>query len=89
MLDGLSIGEFLSIYPNPSNKIFTLEYRFLNKQNLKIEIKDALGRLIFEDNKEEHEIYKRDFDIGSYNKGIYTLQITTADKSIVRKLILQ
>ncbi len=84
IISGISNTDFfdnISIYPNPSNRIFFIE----GKENSIISIYDTHGKLV------TRKILEKDFtqvDLGEYNEGLYIIRIKHADSVITRKLIL-
>jgi chitinase len=71
----------LSVYPNPSNGIFTLEG--IDLKNTKTEIYNTLGEKII--NVQDGNIV----DLSNEPKGIYYLHIIKEDNVTLRKIVLQ
>lgn len=72
----------ISVYPNPTNNLLNVEC----SENIKeLSLLDVQGRLIVQKNMAEK---KSVLDVASISKGIYLLQIKTASKQIVRKIIV-
>jgi hypothetical protein len=86
----LSVVNFnetnFNIYPNPSsNGKYQLQFSLFDRSDgYNLTVFDALGRKLISRkmNSNENEI-----DISNYKTGIYFLQISSGDKSIVKKLI--
>ncbi len=76
-----SLNTTFSVYPNPSDGIFTLKFNELPKNN--IQITDMNGRIIEELNVKSEV---STIDLSSYSKGIYFL--TERNTGIVEKLIV-
>jgi len=75
-----NIKTQISIYPNPTNGVFTINF----PKNIKIQdvtISDIAGNIIIKS-------IKNSFDLTSYSSGIYFVKITT-DKGILLKRIVK
>jgi len=73
----------VSIYPNPTNSIFTIDSR--NQKITGIEIYSIDGKLIYNENVNT-DTFK--LDISSYSRGIYIINIQTNNgEKVSRKLI--
>ena len=80
----------LEVYPNPSRDIFNVTFFSDEVQNLKIRIVNLLGEAVFVDEKEKFiGQYSKAFDLNTYPKGIYMLEIETNSGVVNKKLILQ
>ncbi|MCK5774855.1 MAG: T9SS type A sorting domain-containing protein [Bacteroidales bacterium] len=65
----------ISIYPNPTNGIFTIDLHEARKSN--ISITDISGKIIlYENNADENQI-----DISNFENGIYFIKIVYAEQS--------
>ena len=84
------INSKLKVYPNPTDADVTIEFTSLINKDIGIKIVNVLGGRIFE---ERLYNFKGDFSekirLTDYTKGIYFLQIETAEGVIIKKLILQ
>ncbi|QMU65863.1 MAG: T9SS type A sorting domain-containing protein [Flavobacteriaceae bacterium] len=75
----------LSIYPNPSNELFTIHWNTNEKAS--ISVYNYLGKLILNEEstlQNEHEI-----NLKGYSKGLYFVKITSANKQAIKKIILE
>ncbi len=90
LLDCASIFEFpsgqrVSVYPNPSRGVFTLEVEGLTDR-MEILISDMEGKVVF-----EHEMSSQGvqlIDISKHNKGQYMLRISMNGRIRVQKLLV-
>ena len=74
------------MYPNPSDGKFTLlimddEFRMMNYE---IKIYNVLGELVF-----ESLINNASIDLSNHPKGIYTVVISSKEKTVYKKLFIQ
>lgn len=82
-------GAMLSVFPNPSQGIFTLELDGLRSDALTIFVVDAGGRTVLE--KQEHANgpgFRTDLDLSHLDNGIYFLVLRSGDTSKTVKLVL-
>lgn len=86
-----TIGETatLTVSPNPSNGLFTLDINTQSAENFNLTVRDVNGKLVFENNVNVNGAYKDQLDFTSFSKGVYYMQIQTATESKVEKLIIQ
>ncbi len=87
-----ALDKQLTIYPNPANKQFTIEWKdFPAELNLTIALYDALGKnMLREQSTIKPGLNKQNYDLTGIPKGIYQLHLLSSDgNSYHRKLIVQ
>jgi hypothetical protein len=77
------ISESFTVFPNPSNGRFAIEY---NSTNYKVKIFDAIGNLIYQKHSQN---YKVDVDLGRIVSGICFIVIEGKDSIAYKKIIIQ
>lgn len=75
----------ISIYPNPSNAVITIESSDLF-DNTTISIKNVLGEEWLFDKLSQSQ---QDIDISSFEAGIYFVTVCSKNKSLTKKLIIE
>ena len=78
------------MFPNPSKGVFNFKFNSREKQNVQINILDALGKKIISDDL--HWFvgeYSKEIDLTNNKKGVYFLEIETDGGIINKKLLLQ
>ena len=86
---GTSINN-LAIYPNPSRDIFSVSFSSEDVQNLEVRIINIIGEVIYSENLQQFfGEYTKQVDLSTYKKGVYFLEITTNNRVINKKIILQ
>jgi hypothetical protein len=88
---GSGISEFdannsIQIMPNPGNGIFTISLQQFPAKDLKIEIYNSLGQII---DKDILNTKTKVIDISGFPKGIYFLKVSSGEKYLFRKIILE
>ncbi|MCF8424792.1 MAG: T9SS type A sorting domain-containing protein, partial [Bacteroidia bacterium] len=83
-LDEAQVSNFISIYPNPSNGVFTIS---TTTDNLEITIINALGQTVKTGTIKNAS--QTTIDMSKMSKGIYYLQAKISDSTRVFKLILE
>jgi len=80
----------LDIYPNPSRDVFNISFTSVQKQDLKVRIRNLIGEeLISDDLQQFIGEYTKQINLEDKAKGIYFLEVETDDGIINKKLILQ
>ena len=77
----------ISVYPNPSQAVFNLEFNSIDNKPEIIEVFDINGR-----NIQEIKVSSSTFqsvDLSGLSKGIYFLRISNEDSFAVKRIILQ
>lgn len=81
---GITADTELSIYPNPSNGVFTIELSKDTKTS--IEVYDVLGKMV---KSYEQNGLKSTLDLSGYPKGIYMVKMISDGKLSSKKIILE
>lgn len=75
----------LNIYPNPSQDFLTLNMNETFAQNVKIEIYNVTGELLYTENIEWLDHSK--INISNFSKGVYFLKVTTPNDILTKKIV--
>jgi hypothetical protein len=92
---GLAIGESknnnlsIRIMPNPNKGVFFLELEAQGKQEYQIQIFDALGKEIYNQNIEFDNYKKLKIDLDSQPSGVYQLRIVSEKDIFTRRFIIR
>ena len=80
----------LDIYPNPNTGVFVMNLVLTKQQTIRVKIFNALGQVVeTEDFSKLNGKIQKQFDLSSYGKGIYFVQVLTDDGVQYRKVIIQ
>ena len=80
---GKNAGVF-SVYPSPSSGIVTIDHS--SKEEVKVQVYDILGNCIW---KKDQKVKEIKIDLGFAPKGVYFLEMESAGKKTVKRLILE
>lgn len=85
-----SMNDKLSIYPNPTNGLLTMNINFAQKQNVVIRIFSLQGKLLSQEQiSVSNGVFMKDIDLSSYAKGMYHIQLTTNEGIYNKKVVLE
>ncbi len=89
LLDNPIENQSVSVFPNPTEGVFTFSWAGNYKGNVQIFITNLTGQLVVvkQLNKSEAGLVET-FDLSSFGKGIYTLVAQTPQGSAVRKVVI-
>jgi hypothetical protein len=82
----LNVDSIITIYPNPSTGIFTLQKATDAKAT--VVVYDVLGNQCLSLNLSQGEATKQ-IDLTNFPKGIYHLQLTEGEKVYSQKIVVQ
>jgi hypothetical protein len=80
--------RLINLYPNPAKEYFMLDMNLGRKQNVKVEVMDALGKIIISKNSGTGSDQLR-ISTSELSKGLYFVNINGEDFREVRKLIVE
>jgi len=79
----------LAIYPNPASELACLEFELAKAEKMDIRISDLSGKqLVFLPVQGLPGLNKQVFDLRGYAPGVYFVQLSTANATAVKKLII-
>ncbi|HPE55698.1 MAG TPA: C25 family cysteine peptidase [Bacteroidales bacterium] len=82
--------EKISIYPNPNNGIFTVEFGKVLTQDVTIKVLNTLGQTVYEEAEVSvNSGFARTIDLSSEYKGMYFLVIENYQGSTVNRIIIR
>lgn len=91
----LGIDEVLSdsgfsVYPNPNNGEFRVEFELMQPKQITISLYNGTGQVIAREswNGLAGE-YKKNYNLNDLPSGVYLLQLNTGDEQLTKKVIIQ
>jgi acetyl esterase/lipase len=86
----VALESAVSVFPNPNNGAFTLNYQFEDViNNLKVEVVNTLGQVVFARNIENAFAGSSSFDLTNVTGGVYLVKITDGKKQAVKRVVIQ
>ena len=83
-----SAEEAVSVYPNPSNGLVSVDLQGALAQNASIEVYNAMGQLILVKNYSEAS-GKFEIDLSGNASGVYTIKLTADGQTVTKRIVLQ
>lgn len=83
------VNTGLSIFPSPTSGVFTIKLSSNSSEALKVEVRNALGQLVFEDQKVSGTGYERVVDLSGQPAGIYLVSTQVNGQIVTEKLIVE
>lgn len=81
-----SLEDRISVYPNPSNSMVTIDLKNLTSTGA-IHIMDLAGKLIYESTQTNpNNVLK--LDVSNWSQGIYFLQVNSNERVIIKKIVI-
>ena len=83
--------EFLNLYPNPTNGIFTIKFAIGNKNPVEIRIVNSLGQIVrtFDTGDNIPGINSFDIDLSTYYiKGLYKIVLFSGEKVLSKSVVI-
>ncbi len=79
-----------SVTPNPSKGLINLSITGVSNSNLKVQVIDQLGRIVWTKNYDDNsQNIKKEIDLSSLPKGAYFIKADLGDASETQKLIIE
>ncbi|MBK8600049.1 MAG: T9SS type A sorting domain-containing protein [Flavobacterium sp.] len=78
--------EDFALYPNPNNGTFAIQFNSNSSSNVKVEVFDIEGRMIFDKEYENNGVFSENIDLKGVQSGLYLVRITDGSKRMVRKI---
>ncbi len=88
----LQNDEDLTIYPNPSNGVFTVSLANSNAKRAEVRIMNVIGNEIYHETlTRENALISTTIDLSRYSKskGLYYVKIEADNYSVVRRVIVK
>ncbi len=89
-ISNFSADNNLHIYPNPTSADVTVAFNLPGATSSNVEFIDAVGRVVSSEVFENiGGNYSHVFDLSNFSKGIYTIHVSSQDKTSYQRLIIQ
>ncbi|TAE55761.1 MAG: PKD domain-containing protein [Bacteroidetes bacterium] len=87
-IDNEAFGRSLSIYPNPTDGLFSLLGEDMHAENLSIQVTDARGRIVYERTEENvFGAYRHEMNLSEAAEGVYNVRVSDGVNTIYKRVI--
>lgn len=83
-----SIDEAVSVYPNPTNGLVSIDLQGAVAQNATVEVYNAMGQLILSNNYTAAQS-KFDLNLSGNAAGVYTVKLIVNGEVVTKRVVLQ
>ena len=83
------LNAAMDIYPNPNNGVFEFKLNAAKRVNGEMTIVDMTGRTIYSEKLDVIGLYNTSIDLSRFARGLYTLQLRTADGVASKRISIQ
>lgn len=84
-----SFNGNLTIYPNPTNGVFTIEMRDVQTDVYTIKVTNVLGQKVFESANSISGLHKENIDLSAFQKGVYLIEIKNSTATVAERIIVE
>jgi photosystem II stability/assembly factor-like uncharacterized protein len=89
LMNGVSFIEIISLRPNPSHNEITMDLQTQQKEEITIEIQNALGRMVYSENQNLTQgLNSIRFDMKEYSDGVYIIRLRS-EKGVVSQSFMK
>jgi subtilisin-like proprotein convertase family protein len=75
-----------SLYPNPNNGDFTMQFHRSSSPKVRIEVFDVGGRKIYHNEYDTYGVFNQNIKLNQVSRGIYLVAISNGNKRILKKI---
>lgn len=86
--EDFSLTNF-SIYPNPNNGNFTVQFDSKSSNEIKIGVHDLRGRQIFSKSYQNSGVFNQNLELNNVQSGVYLVTVQDGDRKEVKKIVIQ
>ena len=85
--DGNELAGYISVYPNPSKGIISVDFKEIPDENISLDIYNATGKKVMILEKKDEGISI--IDLGKFGNGIYLLKFRTGNRTEIKKVVVK
>jgi PKD repeat protein len=82
-------GGVVSLYPNPNNGRFNLEFRGLLADDVEMRIMNVKGQVVMETSIKEQGSFVKEVNMTNFSKGMYLMQISAQGEQIMQRFVVE
>jgi subtilisin-like proprotein convertase family protein len=77
-----------SLYPNPSNGTFTINFEADNSNPVEVKVFDLRGREIYSNTYANQSLFNETIDLDAVQSAIYLLKVKNGNRSVTKKIVI-
>ena len=81
--------SIFTIYPNPNNGNFNIQFNSNSSNEIKILVHDIRGRQVFGKNFTNSSFFNENINLGSVQSGVYMVTVLDGTQKQVKKIVIQ
>ncbi len=78
-----------TLYPNPNNGSFTIQFNSNSGSEIKVNVHDVRGREIFAKSYNNNGLFNESLELNNVQSGIYLVTVQDGSKKEVKKIVVQ
>lgn len=79
----------LTIYPNPNNGNFNVQFNSSSNQSIKLGVYDMRGRMVFANTYTNNGLFNENIQLGSLQSGVYLVKLSDGDNQTTKKIVIE
>ena len=79
----------LSIYPNPNNGTFNIQFNSTSSSEIKVNVHDLRGREIYNNSFQNNGLFNESLQLNNVQSGIYLVTVQDGARKEVKKIIVE
>jgi len=83
------LNAAMSVYPNPNNGVFQFSLNAAHRVNGQINVIDYTGKVVYSQNIDVIGLYNTNIDLQNFAKGVYVVQVKTAEGLASKSISVQ
>jgi len=87
-ISDINVNDFINVFPNPATNILNIviDKNYSTKNEINILLYNVLGEIVAEKSNKDGNIIQ--IDLGSFNEGIYNVNVKTNEGIVDRKIVI-
>jgi subtilisin-like proprotein convertase family protein len=78
-----------TIYPNPNNGTFNVQFESNSGNDIKINVHDISGRVIFEKSYQNTGIFNQNLQLNNAQAGVYLITVLDGDNQTTKRIVIK
>ncbi|WP_320815990.1 zinc-dependent metalloprotease [Flavobacterium sp.] len=79
----------LSLYPNPNNGVFNIQFTSTSSNEIKVNVHDMRGREIFNKSFQNNGLFNESLQLNNVQSGVYLVTVQDGARKEVKKIVVE